>query len=174
MPMFPPQQPLPMQPPPQAFDYQSGWGQGQPFPQPQRPPMPYGGQPAAPPPQLPNPQITANATGGPTPQTQAPIRSGVYSQLYSLGQQAQQQQMQQQQPPMMPPPPPMPGAPVPGPYAPAHSVTVPQMAPQGQMQLGPSPVQPQHPGDRFPRLSRLMGKPILPDPTVGPRGGKRQ
>jgi hypothetical protein len=147
-------------PPEQGYDYTSGWGQQSPMGL-----MGLGGMP----PQLPDPNVgaappSANPTGGPVPSAHAAERSSVHAQLYRLGKQAQgPANMFEQFGPQAPPMDPMAGM-LPAPPPPAGGLTG---LPPDHNLPGPSaalsPAQ-EEPPRAFPRLSRLMGRPILPEP----------
>jgi hypothetical protein len=148
-----------MQPVPQGYDYTSGWGQQSPMGL-----LGLGGMP----PQIPDPNVgaappTSNPTGGPVPSAHAAERSSVHAQLYRLGKQAQgPQNMFEQFGPQAPAAPPMPGMPLPPPPTDPRYV---QAQPQPPLP-GPGAMQAaqDEPPRPFPRLSRLMGRPILPEP----------
>jgi hypothetical protein len=153
--MYPPPAPIP---PEQAFDYTSGWGQQSPMGL-----MGLGGMP----PQLPDPNVgaappSANPTGGVAPSAHADTRSSVHAQLYRLGKQASgQANMFEQFGPQAPSTPPVPGMPLPPPLP--EDPRYVQAQPQGHLP-GPLPPAEEEPPRPFPRLSRLMGRPILPEP----------
>jgi hypothetical protein len=107
--------------------------------------------------------MTANTTGGPV--TQQPARADVGAQLYRLGKQQPGQtnpfdsfgtrpesvdpfSLLPQQEPEQPDP---------------RMLRAQQPGPMGPMRQGP-----QGPSDRFPRLTRLMGRPVVPRPRPSP------
>jgi hypothetical protein len=146
-------------PPEQAYDYTSGWGQQSPMGL-----MGLGGMP----PQLPDPNVgaappSANPTGGVAPSAHANTRSSVHAQLYRLGKQASgQANMFAQFDPHLQPPALDPGAGMlPPPSPPAEGLTG---LPPDHTLPGPMSTPQDEPPRPFPRLSRLMGRPILPEP----------
>jgi hypothetical protein len=152
MPMYPPPAPVP---PTKGYDYTSGWGQQSPIGL-----MGLSGMP----PQLPDPNVgaappTSNPTGGPAA-AHAAERSSVHAQLYRLGKQAQGPANMFEQ---FGPQPPAAASPLPPPEVPPADPRYVQAQPQGQLP-GPLPPAQADPPRPFPRLSRLMGRPILPEP----------
>jgi hypothetical protein len=158
------------------------------------PPQPnmYGNSPYTTPPQLPDPTLaaqppqpdptmTANGAGGPAPGATAPLRAGVYTQLYRMGRQMPgQDNMFGSFGPQAPAPPdPMAAMAPPAPEQPApmlRAQPAPQMAapqPAGPAGMGPRGGMPKPQtqaeklgADRFPRLARFMGRPVVPPPDV--------
>lgn len=159
-----------------------GMGPGYvPPPSPYAPPPPVPPMPQAPsqPPTLPDPTLAANPTGGPAGPT-APIRAGVYTQLYKMGRQMPggENMFGQFGPQETPPTDPLSLLP------PAQE----QAQPQPMLRAQPAPQM--GPGmqaapkkrtqgetlamDRFPRLARFMGRSVVPPPDVNQQPQPRQ
>lgn len=185
MPLFDPAATMPQ---PGAYDFDpNAWGQNPFGAAPTLPPPTPGMAPPMPPqpPALPDPTMaaqppdptrTANPTGGPASGATSPIRAGVFTQLYKLGQQMPGKQNMfsaygpQEAPPADPfallAPPPVEPAP-----EMLRAQPAPQMGPQPGM--GPRGGMPKPPtqaerlaADRFPRLARFLGRPVVPPPDV--------
>jgi hypothetical protein len=129
---------------------------------------------AQPPAAPPNPALTANGAGGPAPGATAPLRAGVYTQLYRMGRQMPgADNMFGSFGPQAPAAPDPMAAMAPPPAEAAQPMLRAQPAPQMGPGMGPMGGMPQPQtqaeklgADRFPRLARFMGRPVVPPPDV--------